>query len=113
MRLLAALALLITAPACAAAQPARVSEGIPTYDVEARCRQFQKGAEGICIDAEQRDYDLSRMLWDGLSSEQQAKCASFVGQPGPRRYGAVQGCVTLYSDMNDIKRRQATTKFRY
>lgn len=113
MRLLAILALFVTAPCSAWAQPSRDQDGFPIYDAEARCRHHFSGNPGICIDAEQRDYDLARMLWPNLSPEQRVKCAAYADTPEPRRYAAVSGCVTLHTDLNDVQRRQATTKFRY
>lgn len=113
MRPFAALAFLVFLPCSAWAQASRDQDGFPIYDAEARCRRLYSGSAGICIDAEQRDYNLARLLWSNLSPEQRVKCAAYADTSDPRRYAAVSGCVTLYTDFNDIQRRQATTKFRY
>lgn len=101
------------------------AQSLPRYDVDSACRRvvpdrgeydYPGKAENLrrarqaCIDAEQQDYDILRLLWNQISPEGRSQCIEFGNRAGGRQYLILRECA---GTTHQRERLQQSRPFRY
>lgn len=101
------------------------AQSLPRYDVDSACRRvvpdrggydYPGKAENLrrarqaCIDAEQQDYDILRLLWSRISPEGRSQCVEFGNRAGGRQYAVLRECAGI---IHQRERMQQSRQFKY